>query len=220
MAVISRTAAELSAMLGPWQDGRGPLSSALADGIAELIDANMIPAGTALPAQRELARQLGIARGTVTSAYGLLEQRGRLLTRTGSGSRVRAEPSAPGANLTGRLFSFSDESRRRIDLSSGALPASAVAREVMGQIRFDALHDYLPTNGYFPAGLPALRTAIAERLSRDGVATAPDQIVVTSGAQHATSLVFGTYLTAGDEVVVEDPSYRGALETPGREGPG
>lgn len=200
-------------MLGPWHDGRGPLFTALADGIAELIDANMIPAGTALPSQRELARQLGISRGTVTSAYELLEQRGRLLTRAGSGSRVRAELSAPGANLTGRLFSFSDESRRRIDLSTGALPASMVTREVMGQIRFDTLHDYLATNGYFPAGLPALRTAIAERLSQDGMATTPDQIVVTSGAQHATSLVVSTYLTAGDEVIVEDPSYRGALET-------
>lgn len=212
MAVINRTASELSAMLGPWRDDEGPLPTALADGIAELIDANMIPAGTALPSQRRLARQLGVSRGTVTGAYELLEQRGRLLTRTGSGSTVRAELSAPGADLTGRLFSFSDESRRRIDLSSGALPASAVAREVMGQAQFDTLHHYLPTNGYFPAGLPALRTAIAERLSLDGMATAPDQVMVTNGAQHATSLVVSTYLTAGDEAIVEDPSYRGALE--------
>jgi DNA-binding transcriptional MocR family regulator len=40
------------------------------------------------------------------------------------------------------------------------------------------LDEYFDTDGYFPAGLPILRAAIAERLTRDGVPTVLQQIVV------------------------------------------
>lgn len=211
MAVAKRTAAELATMIGPWHDG-APTADALASAIAEVIDAGLVPAGTTLPSQRDLARQLGIARGTVSSCYSRLTEQGRLLTREGSGSRVRTRLSAPGADVTGRLFSFSDASQRRIDLSTGALPASGVAREVIERTSLTRLDHYLETDGYFPAGLPVLRVAIAELLTRDGVATSPDQILVTNGAQHATALTLSTYLTSGDEVVAEEPTYRGVLE--------
>src|SRR3546814_6397571 len=40
-----------------------------------------------------------------------------------------------------------------------------------------------------PAGIPALRRAIAERMTIEGLATAPEQIVVTAGAQQGIALL-------------------------------
>jgi GntR family transcriptional regulator/MocR family aminotransferase len=61
-----------------------------------------------------------------------------------------------------------------------------------------------------PAGLPALREAIAQWLlvSR-GVRCQAGQVVVTSGSQQAIDLVGRLLLDAGDEAIVEDPGYPG-----------
>ncbi|MDT0346537.1 aminotransferase-like domain-containing protein [Streptomyces litchfieldiae] len=68
------------------------------------------------------------------------------------------------------------------------------------------------TPGYHPFGLPDLRAAIAERFTRRGLATVPEQILVTSGAQHALTLVLGLLAGPGDRVMVENPTYPNALE--------
>ncbi|MFD0515404.1 aminotransferase class I/II-fold pyridoxal phosphate-dependent enzyme [Streptomyces aureus] len=53
---------------------------------------------------------------------------------------------------------------------------------------------------------------MAERYTRRGLATLPEQILVTSGAQHALTLVLGLLSSPGDRVMVENPSYPNALE--------
>jgi DNA-binding transcriptional MocR family regulator len=202
-------APQLANLLGEWA-GDGRLSDELASTVSSLIDSGLLPAGSLLPSQRRLAEALGVSRGTVSSAYAQLEAEGRLLTRQGSGCRVRAgRASQTGSD--GRMFSFTQSSAALIDLSSGALPASQVAREVLGDGRIEGLGPYLDTDGYFPAGLPILRSAIADRLTRDGIPTAPDEVLVTTGAQQGTSLSYASLVTAGDRVLVEEPTYRGAL---------
>jgi len=57
-----------------------------------------------------------------------------------------------------------------------------------------------------------LRAAIAERFTRRGLATVPEQILVTSGAQHALTLVLGLLCGPGDRVMAENPSYPNALD--------
>jgi DNA-binding transcriptional MocR family regulator len=66
--------------------------------------------------------------------------------------------------------------------------------------------------GYFPAGLPALRSAIAERYGRQGLPTEPDDVLVTNGGQQALSLLARAFARPGDRVMVEAPTYPGALE--------
>jgi DNA-binding transcriptional MocR family regulator len=70
-----------------------------------------------------------------------------------------------------------------------------------------------PPHGYSPAGTPELRQAIAARLTREGVPTAPEEVLVTTGAQQALSLIAGGYLRPGDAVVVEDPGFPNAFDT-------
>ncbi|AXE40085.1 PLP-dependent aminotransferase family protein [Acidipropionibacterium virtanenii] len=202
-------AAELSRMLGDWARPGRLLPDALAAGLLELIDAGFAPAGSVLPAQRDCAKALGVSRSTVASAFAELEARGYLASTVGSGTRVRSGRAAVATN--GRLFSFTHSAPGVIDLSTGALPASEVARRELAT-GVSGLDDYLETDGYFPAGLPVLRQAIADRLTRDGIPTVPQQILITSGAQQATYLAMRTLVSPGDLAIVEDPTYRGGLE--------
>jgi GntR family transcriptional regulator/MocR family aminotransferase len=62
-----------------------------------------------------------------------------------------------------------------------------------------------------PAGLPALRTAIANHLAAArGIVADPSRIVIVSGIQEGLTLAARLYLARGALGVVEDPCYRGA----------
>uniref|UniRef100_UPI00278BCFA9 aminotransferase-like domain-containing protein n=1 Tax=Streptomyces venezuelae TaxID=54571 RepID=UPI00278BCFA9 len=71
---------------------------------------------------------------------------------------------------------------------------------------------YAGSQGYHPYGLPALRAAVAARYTARGLPTRPEQILVTSGAQQALSLVLALLGRPGDRVLAENPSYPNALD--------
>ncbi|MCV2394476.1 PLP-dependent aminotransferase family protein [Actinotalea sp. M2MS4P-6] len=212
MAAPTIAASELSRLLGQWATGDGTLARDLSGSLVELIRAGLIPPGAGLPAQRTLAEALTVSRGTVTAAYEALTAEGYLATDRGSGSRVRSAHHWLHRELSGRFFSFTDTPTGVIDLSTGALPASPVTYDVLARPITDRMGSYLLTDGYFPAGLPALRQAIADRFTADGTPTSADQILVTSGAQEATWLAITGLAGPGDLVLTEEPTYRGALE--------
>lgn len=66
---------------------------------------------------------------------------------------------------------------------------------------------YGPTEGY-----PPLREMIAERLSRDNICLTVDNVLITSGSQQALSLIGALLINPGDRVLVEQPTYLGALQ--------
>jgi 2-aminoadipate transaminase len=66
---------------------------------------------------------------------------------------------------------------------------------------------YDETDGY--AGL---RSAIADRMRQRGATVDPDQVLITQGAQQAIDLVARLLLEPGDRVIVEGPTYFGALQ--------
>src|SRR5690606_9970277 len=70
----------------------------------------------------------------------------------------------------------------------------------------------LATDGYLPDGLPVLRARLADRYTRHGLATDPRQIVVTTGAQSALSLLFSVLVRSGDRVLVEGCGYPHAYD--------
>src|SRR5215217_871309 len=61
-------------------------------------------------------------------------------------------------------------------------------------------------------GDPALRAAVAARLSARGLPTAADDLLITSGSQQALTLAATVLLEPGDTVLVEEPSYLAALQ--------
>lgn len=76
----------------------------------------------------------------------------------------------------------------------------AAAKEAMAQHH----GDYVP-----PAGLPALREAIAERVKRvNGIDVDPDtEVIVTNGGQEALFLMVAATIGEGDEMIVPEPNY-------------
>ena len=196
----------LAQLLGE-PDGAGPLYVWLATGIRTLISDGRVPIGIRLPAERELGTALGLSRTTVTAAYRSLRSEGWSASKLGAGSWTRL----PAGVHSGSWVPASSDDQ--VIEFAHAAPAALPEVEAAYAAALHELPAYLPRHGYFPAGLPALRSAIAERYTARGVPTGPDQILVTNGAIHALSITLSTLLRPGDRVLVEHPSYPGALDT-------
>ncbi len=92
------------------------------------------------------------------------------------------------------------------------LPAAApYVAEALAHARED-VSPLTAHHGYWPLGLPALRKAIASHLTRSGVPSRPDEILITHGAQEAIALAAALFLGPGRTVFLEDPTYVGALD--------
>jgi DNA-binding transcriptional MocR family regulator len=91
-----------------------------------------------------------------------------------------------------------------------AAPEGALHRALAAAVA--ELPRHLPGTGYDAVGLPALRAAIAARLTARGAPTAPEQVLVTAGAQHAFALLLRVFAGPGDRVLVDHPTYPNALD--------
>jgi len=206
---------ELIDRLGRWSSGRGPLYVLLAARMRQLIDDGELPPGVQLPPDRALAAGLAVGRTTVVAAYDLLRAEGRITRRQGSGTRVAGAPTSSVEDApVDPIFLDSLESR-----DDGVLLAICAAPGDPPPELAEAYANMLPLLakisgdiGYYPYGHPVLRQAIATRYSDHGVPTASDQVLVTNGGQQALTLLARAFLRPGDPVLVEAPTYPGALE--------
>lgn len=180
----------------------------LADSLRQAIESGVLPAGAVLPAERALARDLSVSRSTVTAALSVLKAEGALESRQGSGTVVVGLPvdSEVGATVLPGILG----SRRGIDLAAST-PADARALPFV-DVDLEALLRSGPRHGYSPEGLPALRHAVAERFTAQGLASTLDEIVITNGAQHALALALTLLARPGDHVIVDDPTYPGMID--------
>jgi DNA-binding transcriptional MocR family regulator len=205
---------ELSDRLGRWSSGRGALPALLAARLRRLIDEGELPPGEPLPPDRALASALAVGRTTVVAAYDLLRQDGRLVRRQGSGTRVAgAEPAGPRPTTSAPIF------LHLLEPHDGVIPLACAAPDTPPPELAEAFAGVMPALaattgdiGYYPAGHPALLTAIACHYERRGVRTRSEQVLVTNGGQQALSILARALLAAGDQVAVEGPTYPGALE--------
>src|ERR687886_868512 len=67
---------------------------------------------------------------------------------------------------------------------------------------------YGPSEGYAP-----LRGFVAEHLGRVGIRSSAEDILITNGSQQALDLLGKMFLNPGDALLVEKPTYLGALQT-------
>ena len=203
-------------MLGRWDESDGPLYGRLARAVARLLEGGLIGSGTALPAERQLAGALSVSRNTVSAAYAELRRDGWIEARQGSATVVTGAKHSPvAAYKTNGLFaSLMRNHPDVVDLTVAVPDAAPVVAEVMSDPSafLDDPAAVTAGHGYFPAGYQPLREALAPVLSRNGLPTSPEELMVTSGAQQAISLVAQATIRAGDRVVVEEFTYPGALD--------
>ena len=211
-----------------------PVYRQIAEAVRQAALEGLLEGGHRLPPTRDLARQLGVNRNTVVAAYEALATEGWIRSHTGKGTFLLARgdatsaPERPEADSWVTGFSRAVEAAAAGDLQSiyslalsgegisfvgsyptgDLLPVEAFGRaltEALGEGGPDIL-SYGPTAGHGP-----LRETIAEGRRRDGSSITPEQILVTNGAQQAIELVFRSFLERGDSVLIEEPTYTGAL---------
>lgn len=99
---------------------------------------------------------------------------------------------------------------------AGGLPSPAgfpveVVREAFDRVLSSngrAALQYGPTEGYAP-----LREWVAQDLNRAGASVTADQILIVSGSQQGLDLLGKVLVDRDSKVLVEDPSYLGALQS-------
>jgi DNA-binding transcriptional MocR family regulator len=194
-------APSLAAMLG--RASRRP--AGLADGLRTLVVDGRLAVRTRVPSERALAHELRISRGSVSRAYDRLREEGYLASRRGAGSWL----TLPGTSGPGPLpppYGALDADRV-LDLTVASLPAPVPLLGEAADRAARALRRHLHAHGYSPLGLPELRAAVAARFTARGLPTGPDEVLVTSGAQHALHLVLSLLTAPGDRAVVDAPAY-------------
>ncbi|MBT2479535.1 PLP-dependent aminotransferase family protein [Streptomyces sp. ISL-94] len=187
---------------------------ALADAVRTLILDGRIALHVRLPAERELAEAIGASRATVTGAYDLLRESGYVRSRRGSGTWTELPDGhgAVGAHAIVGGTGGRADGEPGIDLAIAAMGAPDGTLAEAFAWAAPRLPELARSPGYHPFGMPDLRTAVADRFTRRGLPTRPEQILITAGAQQAFALVVSLLCRAGDRVVTENPTYANALD--------
>lgn len=207
------SARRLASMLGDADPGTGPAYRRLATQIRGAVMDGRIPSGTTLPSERSLAEATGLSRTTTTRAYEVLRESRLVRTRQGSGTVVELPVGRAGS--TSMLARPSRHDGIALTAAASEAPEGFAA---LIQRAMTSLPALLATDGYLPDGLPILRERLAARYTSHGLRTDPEQIVVTTGAQSALSLLVSVLVRPGERVLVEGCGYPHAFDLLGRAG--
>jgi DNA-binding transcriptional MocR family regulator len=192
-----------------WQERPGPRYQRLAEALLHAVDRRMVVDGARVPAERSLADALGVSRGTVVAAFEHLVGAGVLERRQGAGTFVLGRPpwtsrsdTAVASLLLRRVAATSEA----IDLSF-SVPAGTSHLPPIGEL---PLGSTFTGHGLDPFGDATLRSAIAEHLTHhQRLPTTPEQVLVTSGAQQALTLLGRALLSPSTKVIAGCPGYPG-----------
>ncbi|MBW4678694.1 MAG: PLP-dependent aminotransferase family protein [Microcoleus vaginatus WJT46-NPBG5] len=202
------------------------------DRISRLIKSGVLKPGDKLPSIRALALSTQVNKLTVIEAYSVLEADGLIHARQGAGYFVSkpaiacpqpASIFAPPqdvivserqggsffnvimSSLDARHHSGTIDFSSGFPLDSGLEDLQRIARRAVKQMA-EALFHY-----DVPQGQLTLRQQISRMLVQRGLEVTPENLIVTNGSQQGLSLAINYYVNPGDWVIVESPTYHGAL---------
>src|SRR6266567_3673800 len=217
-----------------------PLYRQICQSLREAILSGELAEGVRLPTERALANELGVNRTTVMNAYNELASEGLIEGHVGRGTLVRRnhynyhldayesetaswllglpagerEALGPDAHLLSELAS-AGERDEVISFAPGTPATDLLPAEILSTVFSDGLlQARQKALGYSPVeGLQSLRKSIAAGMRRRGVPADTSHILILSGSTQGIGLVGRFLLNPGDEVVVEVPTYLGAVQT-------
>ncbi|MGM0420041.1 MAG: PLP-dependent aminotransferase family protein [Bacillota bacterium] len=192
--------------------------------IKTCIETGRLEENSQLPAIRELADRVGVNPATVVKAYELLAEEEYIYKKVGSGSFVAPRQTAGPARQE-RLTAEEEEKSLemlgygQIELNNdinfaSATPSSSLfpvedfktaINQVLDRDRGEAF-TYQKSQGYYP-----LRQSIAHYFASQGLKVPLEEIQIVSGAQQAIDLLVKIFLDYGEQVLVESPTYPGAI---------
>ena len=209
-----------------------PIYRQIARRIQEMIHTGTLPEGFRLPPERRLADSLGVNRSTVLNAYRELKALGLVDSHVGRGTAVIRPPSAPQEAVGVPWRQLFRESVARsydpiiaellaavehtdlISFSIGLPAPELLPLETLEKLTAEIMRDsgsapflHCPTEGHSP-----LRETLARWVTSRGIHAKASEVLVLSGSQQGLDLVARVFIDPGDVVVVEEPTYVGALQ--------
>ncbi len=193
----------------PRERGGATKHKLIADGIIADVERGVLPPDSRLPTHRELAHRLGVSVQTVSIGYREAERRGYLRSEIGRGTFVRNRVTEQASR-----FMLDRNAEGVADLSiirAPYLPAHedalrALMTEMAGGDNAAWMRPCRPV-----AGLDRHRQAACAWLTRLGVETEPDRVLITNGTAHAVFLALATVVRAGDVVLTEALTDHGVI---------
>lgn len=203
--------------------------------LQDQILSGRLPEGFRLPPERRLAEALGVNRSTILAAYRELKADALVDAHVGRGTTVLARPQpmpSPGEVLPppwrellreGVQTAQDPSIRDLLALTErGDVISFAVGLPAPELLPIDALHQifrtlagevggqlglHCPTEGHSP-----LRETIAHSMATRGILCTPAEVLIVSGSQQGLDLAARAFLDPGDTVVVEEPTFFGAVQ--------
>ena len=201
-----------------------PLYHQLKTHLIRQIENGILKPGDRLPASRDLAKELGVGRISVLTAYEELKDEDYLTAQVGRGTFVAGIPpirnggfalAGAGSDRQGSLHQLLGQASRPdvINFAQGTLPKSFLPVEKIQEILNKVLErdgaaaiTYEAPEGYWP-----LREEIALLAGDQGITVRPDEVLVTGGCQQALDLVIQSLLNPSDVILTGCPTYPGIL---------
>ncbi|MCY8106674.1 PLP-dependent aminotransferase family protein [Bacillus mojavensis] len=205
------------------------LSKQIYQSIVDRIRSGLLEEGSKLPSVRSLSKQLEVSLVTAVKAYKQLEQDGFATSIQGKGTFVKAKISEkkkveamPSYDWQLSLQDYlprSQFSRYHIAPQKVHLSSSMIDPKLLPNRYFEhEVQQVLSENPELLSiygnvqGDNQLRSEMSAYLKRSGVTSTPENILVTSGLQQSIDLVARTFIGPGDVVVMEAPTYPGAID--------
>ena len=193
--------------------GTGPIYVRLADHIETAISEGLLPSGTKLPPQRNLAFDLGVTIGTISRAYSLIHERGLVSGEVGRGTYVNASQTPSPAEKQERGIAplggtrTSPDTPNRFRLNTTAAPdigQNIIVDRHIGDIVKECS---LQITDYARAFPQEWSEAGARWLSQGNWVPTADSIVPTLGAHAAIISIITAMTSPGDRIVFEPVTY-------------
>jgi DNA-binding transcriptional MocR family regulator len=196
------------------------LIDAVIDWVRSRMEARLLSRGERLPSLRQMAQLLQVSKATVVTAYDRMLAQDLIESRPGAGFYVLGP--APVRTLLAEAPDLAREvdplwiTRQSLEAAESSLkpgcgwmpaswmPEDAIRRglRALSRARTQSLTGY-----GVPLGMVALRQQLSQRLAKNGVPAAPEQIVLTDSGSHSLDLLCRYLLVPGDTVLVDDPCY-------------
>lgn len=217
------------------RQAKQPIYLQIRDRLQHLIHSGGLPSGAQLPSIRRLAETVKVNKLTVLEAYSMLEAEGLVQAKRGAGYFINPpELRSPTANSPPHstfnpvqeviipsegVSSFPEvyhaglrsynqpdyiEFSQGFSQPIGLEDLQRIARRAMKEAHTFFQHVH-------PQGDIELRVLITQLLIQQGLELSPEDLIVTNGSMQALSLLIDHFISPGDWVVVEAPTYHGFL---------
>ncbi len=173
--------------------------------------------GEKLPSIRKLAQNYNVNNITIINSYNLLEKEEYVYKKQGSGTYVNnknikkdileEEPSKESFKY-GRLETTCKINFANSNPNGYFFPITDFKSSINHVIDRDQEKIFAYED---PMGYSNLRKEIFLKLKKDGIDIEYESLLIVSGAQQGIDIVVKSLINVRDEVIVEEPSYSGAI---------